>query len=148
MRSTHRRPLAVSLDNAPVVRPRHHLPRADRTPAADQHCRRIERDLHDVAQQRWSPLGLPLRAAHAAGAPSRRALGRAVLGRPARWMDLRPRPRVASLRRSLAEVAPLRPALKTARPPLPSPVDFEFAQDVAAAGVLSMSASYYVFAEA
>ncbi len=72
--------------------------------AADQTRRRIERDLHDGAQQRLVSLALQLRAAQAALPPELDALARASSTapspeRPARWTSSARSP-AASTRRS------------------------------------------------
>ena len=61
--------LAVSLDNAQLYAELS-ASRARIVAAADQARRRIERDLHDGAQQRLVSLALRLRAAQAAAPPA------------------------------------------------------------------------------
>jgi GAF domain-containing protein len=84
--------------------------------AADAARRRIERDLHDGAQQRLVSLALRLRAARAAVPPELREVGgeleRAVADATARWTNCRTS-RGASTRRSWPRAASARPSRRS-----------------------------------
>ena len=119
--------------------------------AADQARRRIERDLHDGAQQRLVALALQLRAAQAEVPPRldelRAQLGpRRHRGQPARWTSCARSP-AASTRRS-SPSGGLRPGAERARPPLPDPGRPRHARRGAAARTGRGQRAYYVVAEA
>ena len=105
--------LAVSLDNAQLYAELT-ASRARIVAAADHARRRIERDLHDGAQQRLVSLALRLRAAQAALPPDQTSWQcswtRWSTRRPARWTSCASLP-AASTRCVLAE-AGLAPALE------------------------------------
>ena len=127
--------LAVSLDNAQLYAELS-ASRARIVATADQTRRRIERDLHDGAQQRLVSLALQLRAAQAAVPPEAAELGpaarRVAAGRPARWRSCA-RSRAACTRRSWPTAGCAR---RSRRWPAaaPIPVRLEVRADGAAAG--------------
>ena len=114
--------LAVSLDNAQLYAELT-TSRARIVAAADQARRRIERDLHDGAQQRLVSLALQLRAAQAAAAARarrpRRGLDRAVAEATGALDELREIAR--GIHPAVLAEGGLRPGAEGARPPLPGP---------------------------
>ena len=141
--------LAVSLDNAQLYAELT-ASRARIVAAADQTRRRIERDLHDGAQQRL--VSLALRAARGAGGATARlrraggAAGRAGQPRrPARWTSCASSP-AASTRRSSPR-AGCAPALKALARRCAVPVELDVAVDGRLPEQVEIAA-YYLVAEA
>ena len=114
--------------------------------AGDQARRRIERDLHDGAQQRLVSLALRLRAAQAAP-PSEHAafLDRAVAEAAAAAEELREIAR--GIHPGALADGGLRPALKALARRSPVPVDLQVRTDGRLPDQVEVSA-YYVVAEA
>jgi signal transduction histidine kinase len=137
--------LAVSLDNAQLYAELT-ASRARIVAAADQARRRIERDLHDGAQQRLVSLGLQLRAAQAALPPGLGAqLDRAVAEASDALEELRETAR--GIHPAILADGGLRPALKTLARRSPVPVDLRVHAGGRLPGPVEVSA-YYVVAEA
>jgi signal transduction histidine kinase len=137
--------LAVSLDNAQLYTELT-ASRARIVAAGDQARQRIERDLHDGAQQRLVLLGLQLRAAQAALPPGFGAqLDRAVAEAAGALEELRET--AHGIHPAILADGGLRPALKTLARRCPVPVDLQ----VHAGGRLPEPvevSTYYVVAEA
>jgi signal transduction histidine kinase len=133
--------LAVSLDNAQLYAELT-ASRARIVAAADQARRRIERDLHDGAQQRLVSLALQLRAAQGTLPPG---LGRAVAEATAALEELRETAR--GIHPPALSEGGLRPALKTLARRCPVPVDLRVHADGRLPEPVEVSA-YYVVAEA
>jgi len=115
--------------------------------AADEARRRIERDLHDGAQQRLVSLGLRLRAAQAAAAgldELDRELSGVVDGLAAVQDELRVIAR--GIHPAILAHGGLRPVLKTLSRRSPVPVEFEMRCDVRLAERIEVAA-YYVVSE-
>jgi signal transduction histidine kinase len=137
--------LAVSLDNAQLYAELT-ASRARIVAAADQARRRIERDLHDGAQQRLVSLGLQLRAAQAALPPGLGAqLDRAVAEAAGALGELRETAR--GIHPAILADGGLRPALKTLARRCPIPVDLYVRADERLPEPVEVSA-YYLVAEA
>ena len=117
--------------------------------AADQARRRIERDLHDGAQQRLVTLALQLRAARAAVPPELGELGaeldRAAAGATGALDELREIAR--GIHPAILAKGGLRHALKTLARRSPIPVDLQVRADERLPDQVEVSA-YYVVAEA
>ena len=114
--------------------------------AADDARRRIERDLHDGAQQRLVSLALQLRAAQAAPPPEHAALlDRAVGEAAAAAGELQEIAR--GIHPAILASGGLRPALKTLARRSPVPVDLDLRADGRLPEHVEVSA-YYVIAEA
>ena len=141
--------LAVSLDNAQLYAELT-ASRARIVATADQTRRRIERDLHDGAQQRLVALVLQLRAARAAVPPALAELGaelEQIESDLAAALD-----ELREIARGihpaiLAEGGGLRPALKTLASRSPIPVDLQLRADERLPEPVEVNA-YYVVAEA
>jgi signal transduction histidine kinase len=116
---------------------------------ADQTRRRIERDLHDGAQQRLVTLVLHLREAQAAAPPAHRELSaqlaRAVAEANGALEDLRETAR--GIHPAILAKGGLRAALKTLASRSPIPVDLRVAAEERLPEPVEVSA-YYVAAEA
>ena len=116
---------------------------------ADQTRRRIERDLHDGAQQRLVSLALHLRAAQAAALPEPGELGtqlaRAVAEAAGALEDLRETAR--GIHPAILAQGGLRPALKTLARRSPIPVDLRIHANGRLPEPVEVSA-YYIAAEA
>jgi predicted ATPase/signal transduction histidine kinase len=114
--------------------------------AADQARRRIERDLHDGAQQRLVTLALYLREAQAA-APSELSgqLGKAVAEATSALDELRETAR--GIHPAILADGGLRPALKALAGRSPVPIDLHIHADERLPEPVEVSA-YYVVAEA
>jgi signal transduction histidine kinase len=116
---------------------------------ADQTRRRIERDLHDGAQQRLVTLALHLREAQAAALPApgelSAQLGRAVAEASGALEDLRETAR--GIHPAILAKGGLRAALKTLASRSPIPVDLRVAAEDRLPEPVEVSA-YYVAAEA
>ena len=137
--------LAVSLDNAQLYAELT-TSRARIVAAADQARRRIERDLHDGAQQRLVSLGLELRAAQAALTPSLGAqLDRAVAEVVGALEELQETAR--GIHPAILAEGGLRPALKTLARRSPIRVDLDMHAEGRLPEPVEVSA-YYVIAEA
>jgi signal transduction histidine kinase len=140
--------LAVSLDNAQLYAELT-ASRARIVAAGDQARRRIERDLHDGAQQRLVSLGLQLRAAQAAVPPElgdlNAGLDRAVAEAVAALKELQEIAR--GIHPAILADGGLRPALKTLARRSPVPVDVRVHADRRLPEQVEVSA-YYVVAEA
>ena len=137
--------LAVSLDNAQLYAELT-ASRARIVAAGDQVRRRIERDLHDGAQQRLVSLALQLRAAQAELGPENAArLDRAVAEATAAADELREIAR--GIHPAVLADGGLRPALKTLARRSPVPVDLRIQADGRLPEPVEVSA-YYVVAEA
>jgi signal transduction histidine kinase len=139
--------LAVSLDNAQLYAELS-ASRARIVAAADQERRRIERDLHDGAQQRLVSLALHLDAAHAAAPPElgvqlRDALDEAN-GAAAELREI-----ARGIHPAILVEGGLRPALKTLarRSPIPVDVDIDISAHERLPEQVEVS-TYYVVAEA
>ena len=117
--------------------------------AADQARRRIERDLHDGAQQRLVSLALQLRAARAAVPPELGDLGadldRAAAAAAGALDELREIAR--GIHPAILAEGGLRPALKVLARRSPVPVDLQVRADGRLPEPVEVSA-YYVVAEA
>jgi predicted ATPase/signal transduction histidine kinase len=116
---------------------------------ADETRHRIERDLHDGAQQRLVSLALQLRAAQAAVPPELGELGaqldRAVAGATGAVEELR---EIANgIHPAILAKSGLRPALKTLARRSPIPVDLDMRAEGRLPEHVEVSA-YYVVAEA
>jgi signal transduction histidine kinase len=119
--------LAVSLDNAQLYAELT-ASRARIVAAADQARRRIERDLHDGAQQRLVSLALHLRAAQAAAPPTLAAeLDRAVAETTGALDELRKTAR--GIHPAILAEGGLRPALRTLARRSPVPVALDLRAD-------------------
>jgi signal transduction histidine kinase len=137
--------LAVSLDNAQLYAELT-TSRARIVATADQTRRRIERDLHDGAQQRLVSLGLQLRAAQAALPPGLGAqLDHAVAEATGALEELRETAR--GIHPAILTEGGLRPALKTLARRSPIPVDLQVHAGGRLPEPVEVSA-YYVVAEA
>ena len=140
--------LAVSLDNAQLYAELT-TSRARIVAAADQARRRIERDLHDGAQQRLVSLALQLRAAQAAVPPELGELGadlaRAAAEATGALEELREIAR--GIHPAILAEGGLRLALKTLARRCPIPVDLQVHADGRLPEPVEVSA-YYVIAEA
>jgi signal transduction histidine kinase len=140
--------LAVSLDNTQLYA-KLTASRARIVAAADQARRRIERDLHDGAQQRLVSLGLQVRAAQAALPPELDALATELeslaAGLDGALEELRELAR--GLHPAILARGGLRPALKTLARRSPIPVDLQIHADGRLPEPVEVSA-YYVVAEA
>jgi signal transduction histidine kinase len=137
--------LAVSLDNAQLYAELT-ASRARIVAAADEARRRIERDLHDGAQQRLVSLGLQLRAAQAALPPGLGAqLDRAVAETAGALEELRET--AHGIHPAILTEGGLRPALKTLARRCPIPVDLQVHADERLPEPVEVSA-YYLVAEA
>ncbi|GAA1578263.1 hypothetical protein GCM10009827_120000 [Dactylosporangium maewongense] len=116
---------------------------------ADQTRRRIERDLHDGAQQRLVSLALQLRAAQAALPPELDALGaqldRAVAGANSAVDELREISR--GIHPTILTDSGLSPALRSLARRSPIPVDLRSTMEGRLAEQVEVSA-YYIVAEA
>jgi predicted ATPase/signal transduction histidine kinase len=140
--------LAVSLDNAQLYAELSQS-RARIVATADQTRRRIERDLHDGAQQRLVTLALQLRAAQAAAPPEAAELAQRVgdvaAGLNGALEELR---EIAhGLHPAILAESGLRPALKTLARRSPIPVDLHVHTEQRLPEPVEVSA-YYVVAEA
>jgi signal transduction histidine kinase len=139
--------LAVSLDNAQLYAELS-ASRARIVAAADQERRRIERDLHDGAQQRLVSLALHLDAAHAAAPPELGAQLRDALdeanGAAAELREI-----ARGIHPAILVEGGLRPALKTLarRSPIPVDVDIDISAHERLPEQVEVS-TYYVVAEA
>ncbi len=140
--------LAVSLDNAQLYAELSQS-RARIVATADQTRRRIERDLHDGAQQRLVSLALQLREAQAAAPPEAAELARQIGDVAAGLADA-----LEELREIARGIHPailahggLRPALKTLARRFPIPVDLQVHTEQRLPEPVEVSA-YYVVAEA
>jgi signal transduction histidine kinase len=140
--------LAVSLDNAQLYAELSQS-RARIVATADQTRRRIERDLHDGAQQRLVSLALQLRTAQAAAPPEAAELARQVGDVAAGLADA-----LEELREIARGIHPailahggLRPALKTLARRSPVPVDLQVHTVQRLPEPVEVSA-YYVVTEA
>jgi signal transduction histidine kinase len=137
--------LAVSLDNAQLYAELT-TSRARIVAAADQARRRIERDLHDGAQQRLVSLGLQLRAAQAALPPGLGAqLDRSVAEVTTVLEELRETAR--GIHPAILAEGGLRPALSSLARRCPIPVDLWVRANGRLPQPIEVSA-YYVIAEA
>jgi signal transduction histidine kinase len=140
--------LAVSLDNAQLYAELT-TSRARIVATADQTSRRIERDLHDGAQQRLVSLALQLRAAQAAVPPGLGELGaqleRAVAEATGALEELRKLAR--GIHPAILAQSGLRPALKTLAIRSPIPVDLDMLAEGRLPEHVEVSA-YYAVAEA
>jgi signal transduction histidine kinase len=137
--------LAVSLDNAQLYAELT-ASRARIVAAADQARQRIERDLHDGAQQRLVSLALHLRAAQAAAPPTLAAeLDRAVAEATGALDELRKTAR--GIHPAILAEGGLRPALRTLARRSPVPVALDLRADGRLPDQIEVSA-YYVVAEA
>jgi len=137
--------LAVSLDNAQLYAELT-ASRARIVAAADQARRRIERDLHDGAQQRLISLALRLRAAQEAAPPGLAAeLDRAVAEATGALDELRKTAR--GIHPAILASGGLRPALRTLARRSPVPVALDLRADGRLPDQIEVSA-YYVVAEA
>jgi len=117
--------------------------------AADDARRRIERDLHDGAQQRLVSLALVLRAARSAVTPASGDLG-AQLDRAAAEADgaLEELREIArGIHPAILAAGGLRPAVRALARRSPVPVDLELHTEGRLPGQVEVSA-YYVIAEA
>ena len=120
--------------------------------SADAARRRIERDLHDGAQQRLVALSLPLRMASAGGSTRRAGGGQGVARRrvAATW-----RSAIRELRELARAIHPavltdrgLGSALRALAQRMPMPVEIAAAPEGAPAGEPVEAAAYFVVAEA
>jgi signal transduction histidine kinase len=137
--------LAVSLDNAQLYAELT-ASRARIVAAADQARRRIERDLHDGAQQRLVTLALKLRAAQTTAPPDLGAqLDDAVAEAIGALEELRETAR--GIHPVVLADGGLRPALKSLARRSPVPVDLRVHADERLPEQVEVSA-YYVVAEA
>ena len=137
--------LAVSLDNAQLYAELT-ASRARIVAAGDQARRRIERDLHDGAQQRLVSLALQLRAAQGAPPDELAALlDRAVAEAVAAADELREIAR--GIHPAVLADGGLRPALKALARRSPVPVDLDIRANGRLPEQVEVSA-YYVVAEA
>ena len=140
--------LAVSLDNAQLYAELT-TSRARIVAAADQARRRIERDLHDGAQQRLVSLALQLRAAQAAVPPELGELGadlsRAAAEATGALEEVREIAR--GIHPAVLAEGGLRLALKALARRSPIPVDLQVHADRRLPEPVEVSA-YYVIAEA
>jgi signal transduction histidine kinase len=140
--------LAVSLDNAQLYAELT-TSRARIVAAADQARRRIERDLHDGAQQRLVSLALLLSAARAGVPPELSELGaeldHIVAGLADALGELREMAR--GIHPALLAEGGLRPALATLARRSPIPVDLKVHTDEPLPEPVEVSA-YYVISEA
>jgi len=140
--------LAVSLDNAQLYAELT-TSRARIVAAADQARRRIERDLHDGAQQRLVSLALQLRAAQAAVPPELGELGadlaRAAVEATGALEEVREIAR--GIHPAILAEGGLRLALKALARRCPIPVDLQVHADRRLPEPVEVSA-YYVIAEA
>ena len=140
--------LAVSLDNAQLYAELT-TSRARIVAAADQARRRIERDLHDGAQQRLVSLALQLRAAQAAVPPELGELGadlaRAAAEATGALEEVREIAR--GIHPAVLAEGGLRLALKALARRCPIPVDLQVHADRRLPEPVEVSA-YYVIAEA
>jgi signal transduction histidine kinase len=140
--------LAVSLDNAQLYAELT-TSRARIVAAADQARRRIERDLHDGAQQRIVSLALRLGTARAAVPPELNELGEDLEHIEAGLADAlgELREMARGIHPPLLAVGGLRPALETLARRAPIPVDLDVHMDGRLPEQVEVSA-YYVVAEA
>ncbi len=140
--------LAVSLDNAQLYAELSQS-RARIVATADQTRRRIERDLHDGAQQRLLSLALQLRAAQAAAPPEAAELARQVGDVAGGLADALEELReiARGLHPAILAHGGLRPALKTLARRSPIPVDVQVHTEQRLPEPVEVSA-YYVVAEA
>jgi predicted ATPase/signal transduction histidine kinase len=137
--------LAVSLDNAQLYAELT-ASRARVVAAADAARRRLERDLHDGAQQRLVSLALRLRAAQAASPPELGAqLDRAVAEATAALDELRETAR--GIHPALLTERGLRPALKALARRAPIPATLETCPQERLPEPVEVGA-YYLVAEA
>jgi len=139
--------LAVSLDNAQLYAELT-TSRARIVAAADQTRRRIERDLHDGAQQRLVSLALQLRAAQEAASPAGELVGRlegAVTEVTGVLEELHEIAR--GLHPAILTESGLRPALRALARRSPIPVDLDMRAEGRLPEQVEVSA-YYVVAEA
>jgi predicted ATPase/signal transduction histidine kinase len=140
--------LAVSLDNAQLYA-QLTTSRARIVAAADQARRRIERDLHDGAQQRLVSLALQLRAAQAMVPPALgefgAQLGRAVAEATSALDELREIAR--GIHPAILTDGGLRPALRALARRSPVPVDLDMRVDGRLPEPVEVTA-YYIVAEA
>jgi signal transduction histidine kinase len=137
--------LAVSLDNAQLYAELT-TSRARIVAAGDQARRRIERDLHDGAQQRLVTLALKLRVARAAASPELGGqLDEAIAEAGSALEELRETAR--GLHPAILADGGLRPALMTLARRCPVPVDLRVHSKKRLPGPVEVSA-YYVVAEA
>jgi len=137
--------LAVSLDNAQLYAELT-ASRARIIAAADTARRRIERDLHDGAQQRLVSLALKLRTAQAAAPPELGAqLDEAVAEATGALEELRETAR--GIHPAILADSGLRPALKTLARRCPIPVDLRVHVKERLPEPVEVSA-YYLVAEA
>jgi signal transduction histidine kinase len=140
--------LAVSLDNAQLYAELT-ASRARIVATADQTRRRIERDLHDGAQQRLVALVLQLRAARAAVPPALSELAAELeqieADLAAALDELREIAR--GIHPAILAEGGLRPALKTLAGRSPIPVDLQLQTDERLPEPVEVNA-YYVVAEA
>ncbi|HEX5296805.1 MAG TPA: AAA family ATPase [Streptosporangiaceae bacterium] len=137
--------LAVSLDNAQLYAELT-ASRARIVTVADQARRRIERDLHDGAQQRLVSLALQLRAVQATMPPEVGAqLDQVADGLTGALEELREIAR--GIHPSVLADGGLRPALKTLARRSPVPVDLDIRAQQRLPEQVEVSA-YYVVAEA
>jgi signal transduction histidine kinase len=137
--------LAVSLDNAQLYAELT-TSRARIVATADQTRQRIERDLHDGAQQRLVSLALQLRAAQAAVPPEFGGqLDRAVAEATGALKELNEIAR--GIHPAILAEGGLRPALKTLVRRSPIPVDLQVYTEQRLPEPVEVSA-YYVVAEA
>jgi signal transduction histidine kinase len=140
--------LAVSLDNAQLYAELT-ASRARIVATADQTRRRIERDLHDGAQQRLVLLALQLRAAQAAVPPELRELGADLAHIDAGLTDAlhELREMARGIHPAILAEGGLRPALKILAGRSPIPVDLQVHADERLPEPVEVSA-YYVVSEA
>jgi signal transduction histidine kinase len=140
--------LAVSLDNAQLYAELT-TSRARIVAAADQARRRIERDLHDGAQQRIVSLALRLGTARAAMPPELSELGEDLEHIEAGLADAlgELREMARGIHPPLLAVGGLRPALETLARRAPIPVELDVHMDERLPEQVEVSA-YYVIAEA
>jgi signal transduction histidine kinase len=137
--------LAVSLDNAQLYAELS-TSRARIVAAADQARRRIERDLHDGAQQRLVSLALRLRATQAAAPPALAAeLDRAVAEAMSAMDELRETAR--GIHPAVLTEGGLHPALKVLARRSPVRVDLRMPEKGRLPEPVEVSA-YYIVAEA
>jgi signal transduction histidine kinase len=137
--------LAVSLDNAQLYA-QLTASRARIVAVGDQARRRIERDLHDGAQQRLVTLSLKLRAAQEAVPPEFGGqLDEAVAEAAGALDELRETAR--GIHPAILADSGLRPALKALARRCPIPVDLQIRADGRFPEPVEIS-SYYVVAEA
>jgi len=140
--------LAVSLDNAQLYA-QLTKSRARIVTAADQARRRIERDLHDGAQQRLVTLSLQLRAAAAAVPPELTELGADLAEAAAEAAGALDEIReiARGIHPAVLAKGGLQPALRALARRSPVPVDLQVRADQRLPEPVEVSA-YYVVAEA